>query len=141
MTKEKAILIMENEQPHCGGKISFTEEERHEAYDMAIKALDPRRSLPGIYDVIYLLDTDHTIKPMDVLRYEFRKGEDWIVLQESTKNRPDGIYDLSCCLYKFAPSNIGECLFYTLDEALNARRQTVEKENGIETKRQNKQTN
>lgn len=128
MTKEQAILILEKKRKAAAFGTAYTEEERNEAYDMAIKALEPRRSLPGIYDVIYLLDTDQSIKPMDVLGYELIDGEDRIVLQESTKNRPDGTYDLSYCLYKLAPSNIGECLFYTIDEALNARRQTLEKE-------------
>ncbi len=41
MTKEeKAIIILKNEQPHCGEKLAFTEEERYEAYNLAIKALE-----------------------------------------------------------------------------------------------------
>ena len=39
MTREEAIVIMQNEQPHCGKRITFTEEERCEAYDMAIEAI------------------------------------------------------------------------------------------------------
>ena len=36
---DEAILIMENERPHCGEKFTFTEEERYEAYTWAIGAL------------------------------------------------------------------------------------------------------
>lgn len=39
MTREEAIVIMDNERPHCGKRITFTEEEKCEAYDMAIAAL------------------------------------------------------------------------------------------------------
>ena len=35
-----AIMILENEKPHCGEKMIFTEEHRCEAYDMAIQALE-----------------------------------------------------------------------------------------------------
>ena len=34
-----AIMILENEKPHCGEKMIFTEEHKCEAYDMAIQAL------------------------------------------------------------------------------------------------------
>ena len=39
MKREEAIMIMHNERPHCGEKATFTEEERCDAYDMAIEAL------------------------------------------------------------------------------------------------------
>ena len=39
MTREEAIMIMKNERPHCGEKMTFTEEEKCDAYDMAIEAL------------------------------------------------------------------------------------------------------
>ena len=39
MRIDEAILIMENERPHCGEKLTFTEEERYEAYTWAIGAL------------------------------------------------------------------------------------------------------
>lgn len=39
MRIDEAILIMENERPHCGDKLTFTEEERYEAYTWAIGAL------------------------------------------------------------------------------------------------------
>jgi hypothetical protein len=35
----EAILIMENERPHCGEKLTFTESELYEAYTLAIMAL------------------------------------------------------------------------------------------------------
>lgn len=40
MTKEEAIMVLKNEQPHCGKKALFPEEKKYEAYDMAIKALE-----------------------------------------------------------------------------------------------------
>lgn len=36
---DEAILIMENERPHCGEKLTFTEGELCEAYTWAIGAL------------------------------------------------------------------------------------------------------
>lgn len=39
-TIEEAVIILENERPHCGGRITFTEEEKCEAFDMAIEALE-----------------------------------------------------------------------------------------------------
>ena len=39
MTNEEAIVILENEKPHCGRRITFTEEEKCEAFEMAIEAL------------------------------------------------------------------------------------------------------
>ena len=35
----KAIKILENERPGCGEKITYTEEEKCEAYDVAIHAM------------------------------------------------------------------------------------------------------
>lgn len=40
MTREEAIVVLKNEQPHCGEKALFSEEKKYEAYDMAIKALE-----------------------------------------------------------------------------------------------------
>ena len=40
MTKEEAIMVLKNEQPHCGKKALFSEGKRYEAYDVAIKALE-----------------------------------------------------------------------------------------------------
>jgi hypothetical protein len=40
MTESEAIMIIENERPSCGEKIKFTEEEKYEAYSMAIQALE-----------------------------------------------------------------------------------------------------
>lgn len=40
MTKEEAIMVLKNEQPHCGKKALFPEEKKYEAYDVAIKALE-----------------------------------------------------------------------------------------------------
>lgn len=40
MTREEAIVVLKNEQPHCGEKALFSEEKKYEAYDVAIKALE-----------------------------------------------------------------------------------------------------
>ena len=40
MEIEEAIEVMLNEMPHCGKKITYTEEEKTEAYNMAIRALN-----------------------------------------------------------------------------------------------------
>ena len=40
MNREEAIIVLKNEQPHCGKKVLFSEEEKYEAYNMAIKALE-----------------------------------------------------------------------------------------------------
>ena len=40
MTRDEAIMILKNEQPHCGKRALFPEEKRYEAYDVAIKALE-----------------------------------------------------------------------------------------------------
>lgn len=40
VTREEAIIILQNEQPHCGKKLIFTEEEKYEAYNIAIKAIN-----------------------------------------------------------------------------------------------------
>lgn len=40
MTRDEAIMVLKNEQPHCGKKALFPEEKKYEAYDVAIKALE-----------------------------------------------------------------------------------------------------
>ena len=40
MTRDEAIMILKNEQPHCGKRALFPEEKKYEAYDVAIKALE-----------------------------------------------------------------------------------------------------
>ena len=40
MTIENAKMIMLNEQPHCGEKLTLTESERYEAYNTAIRSLE-----------------------------------------------------------------------------------------------------
>ena len=39
MSYEDAIEILKNERPGCGEKITYTEEERYEAYNIAIHAI------------------------------------------------------------------------------------------------------
>ena len=39
MTRQEAMTILRNEQPHCGDKIAFSEAEKYEAFNMAIEAL------------------------------------------------------------------------------------------------------
>ena len=40
MTREEAIMVLKNEQPHCGKKALFPEEKKYEAFNVAIKALE-----------------------------------------------------------------------------------------------------
>lgn len=40
MERERAILILENEQPHCGKKLMFSEEEKYEAFETALNSLN-----------------------------------------------------------------------------------------------------
>lgn len=40
MTRAEAVTILRNEQPHCGDRIAFSESEKYEALNMAIKALE-----------------------------------------------------------------------------------------------------
>lgn len=39
MERERAIIILENEQPHCGKKLMFSEEEKYDAFETAIDSL------------------------------------------------------------------------------------------------------
>ena len=48
MTREEAIMVLKNEQPHCGEKALFSEEKKYEAYDVAIKALEQEPVLDKI---------------------------------------------------------------------------------------------
>ena len=73
MRIDEAILIMENERPHCGDKLTFTEEERYEAYTWAIGALKELSSAqPEIIrckDCKYYIDNRcYKIKALDDLR-------------------------------------------------------------------------
>lgn len=40
ISREEAIQILDNERPCCGEKVTYSECERCEAYDMAIEALE-----------------------------------------------------------------------------------------------------
>lgn len=57
MTREEAIIILQNEQPHCGKKLIFTEEEKYEAYNMALKALEQEPVLEK--DGTLVVTTEH----------------------------------------------------------------------------------
>lgn len=39
MKLEKATMIMQNKMPSCGDKLTFTSEERYEAYQLTIEVL------------------------------------------------------------------------------------------------------
>lgn len=39
MERERAIIILENEQSHCGKKLMFSEEEKYDAFETAIDSL------------------------------------------------------------------------------------------------------
>lgn len=38
MERERSILILENEQPHCGRKLMFSEEEKYDDFEMALNS-------------------------------------------------------------------------------------------------------
>lgn len=44
MNNQEAIEILKNERPGCGEKIPYTEEEKCEAYDIAISAIERQTS-------------------------------------------------------------------------------------------------
>lgn len=48
MTENEAIMVIENERPSCGEKIKLTEEEKCEAYNMAIQALEEAQQYRAI---------------------------------------------------------------------------------------------
>lgn len=60
MTEQEAIMIIENERPSCGKKIEFTEEEKYEAYSMAIRALEkqiPKKPIKSKKQVVRYVNT------------------------------------------------------------------------------------
>ena len=60
MTEQEAIMIIENERPSCGKKIEFTEEEKYEAYSMAIQALEkqiPKKPVKSEKQVVRYANT------------------------------------------------------------------------------------
>ena len=76
MTREEAIMVLKNEQPHCGKKALFPEGKKYEAYDVAIKALEQEPILDKIRAEIvsdeekwwYGVDNDCYMKLSDVLK-------------------------------------------------------------------------
>ena len=58
MTNEEAKIIMLNEQPHCGEKLTFPEEKRYEAYDLAIQALEQITEIKSIIDCEFYIQED-----------------------------------------------------------------------------------
>ena len=52
MTNREAIIILKNEQPHCGDKIPLPESVRYEAFDKAIKLLEQNDSEIEIGDEV-----------------------------------------------------------------------------------------
>ena len=51
MKAKEAIMILESIQPSCGEKYSFSESERYEAIDMAIKTLE--KQIPKKAELCY----------------------------------------------------------------------------------------
>ncbi len=68
MTNEEAIQIMENERPHCGKRITFTEEEKYEAFEMAIAALKAEPCEDAV-------DRKEALKAIEGKEYKFQVYE------------------------------------------------------------------
>jgi len=60
MTRDEAIMVLKNEQPHCGKKALFPEEKKYEAYNVAIKALE---------NISHITD-----RPCDVCEFHTEQG-------------------------------------------------------------------
>ena len=72
MTREEAIMVLKNEQPHCGKKALFPEEKKYEAYDVAIKALEHEPKTG------HWIDTDEGFSPCECSEcklVEFKKSK------------------------------------------------------------------
>ena len=84
MTREEAIMVLKNEQPHCGKKALFPEEKKYEAYDVAIKALEqePFMNKPC---VAHQVCHEDKVKVLDKIRAEIDEQYDRV--------HP---YDISC---------------------------------------------
>ena len=76
MERERAIIILENEQPHCGKKLMFSEEEKYDAFETAIDSLKQTNAV----DVLQKLKCD-----MEQLRVDnnYVKIEDIVSLIDS----------------------------------------------------------
>lgn len=74
MERERAILIMENEQPHCGKKLMFSEEEKYDAFETAINSLKQT----SVADVLQELKCD--IGHLRVIDDKYVKIEDLMLL-------------------------------------------------------------
>ncbi len=68
ITNEEAIEILENEKPHCGRRITFTEKEKCEAFEMAIAALkaEPCEDCVSRKAVLDLINADWKYENLEV---------------------------------------------------------------------------
>ena len=74
MERERAILILENEQPHCGKKLMFSEEEKYEAFETAINSLNQA----SVVDVLQELKC--SIERLRIIDNKYVKFEDVMFL-------------------------------------------------------------
>ena len=75
MTMEEAIVILGNERPCCGEKVTYTESERCEAYDMAISALrEQEERSKGCEFCCYTEFPDKKLYPKENDGFDFYAG-------------------------------------------------------------------
>ena len=74
MERERAILILENEQPHCGKKLMFSEEEKYEAFETALNSLNQA----SVVDVLQELKC--SIERLRIIDNKYVKFEDVMFL-------------------------------------------------------------
>ena len=113
MTRDEAIMILKNEQPHCGKRALFPEEKKYEAYDVAIKALEQQTcedavSREAVLD-IFADNVDATrpystawekIRDLPSVNPQQRVGH-WIQTQEKDDAEPFILWECSCCHKEF----------------------------------------
>ena len=86
ISREEAIQILDNERPCCGEKVTYSEGERCEAYDMAIEALEKQMpKKPKEFEDKYYTCPECG----NLLMYK------WMVYPEKLMPRSNG---LPCCL-------------------------------------------
>ena len=76
ISREEAIQILDNERPHCGEKVTYSEGEKCEAYDMAIEALSQPERPKGQWDKPSLYGLNGKLNDLGVIRSHCLKYAD-----------------------------------------------------------------